>query len=180
MTFPNKTQHKEDEFEEKVIKISRVSKKTKGGNKLSFSVLMVVGDKKGKVGIGLGKAAGVPEAMKKASVNGRKRMIKIPMKGNTIIREITHKNGAALVFLKPAAPGTGLIAGSSIKAVLEVAGVRDVLSKIMGSNNKMANIYATFSALKTLDRWNKIQKNRFPKKEKEVAPLPAQNLNKES
>ncbi|KKP69677.1 30S ribosomal protein S5 [candidate division CPR3 bacterium GWF2_35_18] len=151
----------EKEFEEKVIQISRVSKKTKGGNKLSFSVLMVVGDKKGRVGIGLGKASGVPEAMRKASANGKKKMIRVPLKGNTIAREISFKNGAALVFLKPAAPGTGVIAGGPVKAVIEVAGIRDILSKVLGSNNQMANVYTTFKALKKLGSWNEIRNQRM-------------------
>lgn len=152
---------KQKEFEEKVIKISRVSKKTKGGNKLSFSVLMVVGDRKGRVGIGMGKAAGVPEAMKKASTNARKKLIRVPTKGNTIPQEITHKRGAALVFLKPAAPGTGLIAGASVKAVVELAGIRDILSKVLGSTNQIINVYATYEALGKLAERQKIQKARY-------------------
>lgn len=151
---------KEKEFEEKVVKISRVSKKTKGGNRLSFSVLMVVGDKKGRVGIGLGKAAGVPEAMKKASANGKKKMIRVPIKGKTIPREIKYKRGAALIFLKPAAPGTGIIAGGAIKAVIGVTGITDILSKVIGSNNPTANVYATFEALKALNIWDEIRKKR--------------------
>lgn len=155
----------EKEFEEKVIQISRVSKKTKGGNKLSFSVLMVVGDKKGRVGIGLGKASGVPEAMRKASTNGKKKLIRIPLKGNTIAREIKYKNGAALVFLKPAAPGTGVIAGGPVKAVIEVSGIKDILSKVLGSNNQMANVYTTFKALKKLATWNEIKNRRLTEKQ---------------
>lgn len=150
----------EKEFEEKVIDISRVSKKTKGGNKLSFSVVMVVGDRKGRVGIGKGKAAGVPEAMQKAAKAGKKKMVKVPMKGNTIPREIKHKRGAAIVFLKPAAPGTGIIAGGAVKAVVEVAGIKDVLSKVLGTMNKKANVYATLEALEEIAKWTELQKAR--------------------
>ena len=163
--FRGAKEKQEKEFEEKVVQISRVSKKTKGGNKLSFAVMMVSGDRKGRVGVGLGKAAGVPEAMKKASINSKKHLIKIPMKGNTIPCEIKHKKGAAIVFLKPAPAGTGVIAGGSVKAVLELAGVRDVLSKIIGSNNHIANVYATIEAMKKMIVWSNLQQDR----KKEIA-----------
>lgn len=158
--FTSKTKKEEKEFEEKIIKINRVSKKTKGGNRLSFSALMVLGDKKGRVGVGLGKASDVPGAMKKAVVDAKKKMIKVPLRGNTIAREITYKDGAVLLFLKPAAPGTGLIAGGTVKAVLEAAGVRDVLSKILGTMNQTNNAYAVIEALKEISSWNEIQKFR--------------------
>jgi small subunit ribosomal protein S5 len=163
---PERFEHKkEKEFDEKVIKINRVSKKTKGGNKLSFSVLMVIGDRKGRVGVGLGKAAGVPEAMKKASVNARKKLIKVPTQGNTISREMKYKKGAATIFLKPAAPGTGLIAGTSVKAVIELSGIRDILSKVIGTTNQTMNVYATYEALQALNYADAVYQERRGKKE---------------
>ena len=128
---------------------------------MSFSVVMVVGDKKGRVGVGRGKAAGVPDAMRKALVDAKKKMIKVTLKGNTLPREITYKKGAARIFLKPAVPGTGVIAGGAVKAVLEVAGVRDVLSKVLGTMNQTVNAYTTLEALKEIGRWNKLQNQRI-------------------
>lgn len=140
------------EFEEKVVQVNRVSKKTKGGNNVGFSVLVVVGDKKGRVGVGLGKAPDVLSSIKKAIKKAKKKMISIPMKGTTIPFEITEKKGAAVVFLKPAPKGTGVIAGGAVRAVVEAAGIRDIVSKIMGSDNKASNVYATFAALKHIDK----------------------------
>jgi len=138
------------EFEEKIAQINRVSKKTKGGNRISFSVLVVVGDKKGKVGVGLGKALDVSSAIKKAISLGKKAMIEVPLKGTTITHEIRIKKGAAQILLKPASPGTGIIAGGAVRLVVEAVGIRDIVSKILGSNNKASNVYATMEALKKL------------------------------
>ena len=138
------------EFDEKIIQINRVSKKTKGGNRMGFSVLVVAGDKKGRVGLGLGKGPDVLSGIKKGSRKARDRMITIPMKGTTIPFAITLKQGAAKVILRPAPEGTGIIAGGAVRAVLDAAGVRDVVSKIMGTNNKASNVYATFAALKKM------------------------------
>ncbi|MCX6724600.1 MAG: 30S ribosomal protein S5 [Candidatus Shapirobacteria bacterium] len=138
------------EFEEKIAQINRVSKKTKGGNRISFSVLVVVGDKKGKVGVGLGKALDVSGAIKKALILAKKAMIAVPMKGTTIPHEIRMKKGAARILLKPAPAGTGIIAGGAVRLVVEAAGIRDIVSKILGSNNKASNVYATMEALKKL------------------------------
>jgi len=138
------------EFEEKVIQISRVSKKTKGGNKVGFSVLMVVGDKKGKVGVGLGKAGDVLSAIKKGVKKAKKKMITIPLDGTTIPFAITVKKGAGKVMLKPSSKGTGVVAGGPVRAVVEVAGVRDIVGKIMGSDNQASSVYATFEALKQI------------------------------
>lgn len=138
------------EFEEKIAQINRVSKKTKGGNRISFSVLVVVGDKKGKVGVGLGKALDVSGAIKKALILAKKTMIAVPMKGTTIPHEIRMKKGAARILLKPAPAGTGIIAGGAVRLVVEAAGIRDIVSKILGSNNKASNVYATMEALKKL------------------------------
>jgi len=138
------------EFDEKVIKISRVSKKTKGGNKISFSVLIVVGDKKGRVGVGLGKAPDVLSGIKKGVKKAKKNLFKVPMKGTTIPHKVYLKNGAAKVLLKPAPPGTGVIAGGAVRVVVEAAGIRNIVSKILGTRNKISNVYATLKALKQL------------------------------
>lgn len=137
----------QSDLEEKVIQISRVSKKTKGGNNMGFSVLMVVGDKKGNVGVGLGKAKDVVSAMRKASKKAKKKMIKVPLNGTTIPFSVTVKKGAGRVMLKPAPKGSGVIAGGPIRAVVEAAGVRDISSKILGSDNQASSVYATFEAL---------------------------------
>lgn len=138
------------EFDEKVIQISRVSKKTKGGNKAGFSVLMVVGDKKGKVGVGLGKAPDVLAAIKKSVKKAKKKMVSIPLDGTTIPFAMTVKKGAGRVMLKPSTKGTGVIAGGPVRAVVEAAGVRDITCKIMGSDNQASSVYATFEALKQI------------------------------
>ena len=135
------------EFDEKVIQINRVSKKTKGGNKMGFSALMVVGDKKGRVGVGLGKAADVISAIRKGVKKAKKKMIDVPLDGTTIPFAITVKKGAGRVMLKPAPKGSGVIAGGPVRAVVEAAGVRDISSKIMGSDNQSSSVYATFEAL---------------------------------
>ncbi|NCN23989.1 MAG: 30S ribosomal protein S5 [Candidatus Pacebacteria bacterium CG10_big_fil_rev_8_21_14_0_10_42_12] len=140
------------EFEEKVIQISRVSKKTKGGNKVGFSVLMVVGDKKGKVGVGLGKAPDVQSAMKKGAKKAKKRMIVVPIDGTTIPFKFSIKLGAGRVMLKPAPKGSGVIAGGPVRAVVEAAGIRDISSKILGTQNQASNVYATFAALQEISR----------------------------
>jgi small subunit ribosomal protein S5 len=138
------------EFEETVVRVNRVSKKTKGGNRISFSVLTVVGDKKGKVGVGLGRAPDVASAIRKGLSLARKKMIVVPLKGTTIPHEIRVKQGAAKVLLKPAPPGTGVKAGGSVRVVVEAAGIKDIVSKILGSNNRTNNVYATLTALKKL------------------------------
>lgn len=138
------------EFEEKVIQISRVSKKTKGGNKVGFSVLMVVGDKKGRVGVGLGKAGDVLAAIKKGVKKAKKKMIAVPLDGTTIPFALTVKKGAGKVLLKPAPKGTGVVAGGPVRSVVEAAGIRDIVGKIMGSDNQASSVYATFQALKDI------------------------------
>jgi len=138
------------EFDEKVIQISRVSKKTKGGNKMGFSVLMVVGDKKGQVGVGLGKAQDVVTAIRKGIKKAKKKMITVPLDGTTIPFSLTVKKGAGRVLLKPAPKGSGVIAGGPVRAVVEAAGVRDISAKIMGTDNQASNVYATFEALQRI------------------------------
>ncbi|MCC6711572.1 MAG: 30S ribosomal protein S5 [Candidatus Pacebacteria bacterium] len=140
------------EFEEKVVQISRVSKKTKGGNKMGFSVLMVVGDKKGKVGIGLGKAPDVVSAIKKGIKKAKKKMLVVPLDGTTIPFKIEVKKGAGKVLLKPAPKGTGVIAGGPVRALVEAAGVRDISAKILGSDNQASSVYAAFEALKKIEQ----------------------------
>lgn len=141
----------QNEFDEKVIQVSRVSKKTKGGNKVGFSVLMVVGDKKGKVGVGVGKAQDVLAAIKKGIKKAKRKMISVPMDGTTIPFPISVKEGAGRVMLKPAPKGSGVIAGGPVRAVVEAAGIRDISSKILGSQNKASSVYATFEALRQIE-----------------------------
>jgi len=145
------------EFEEKVIQISRVSKKTKGGNKIGFSALMVVGDKKGRVGVALGKAPDLLAAIKKGVKKAKKKMITVPMDGTTIPFAIEVKKGAGRVLLKPAPKGSGVIAGGPVRAVVEAAGVRDISSKILGSENQASSVYATFEALRQIAHLVKIK-----------------------
>lgn len=138
------------EFEEKIIQVNRVSKKTSGGNKIGFSVLVVVGDKKGRVGVGLGKAADVTSSVRKGVSYAKKHLITVPIVRTTIPHEIRIKKGAAKLLLKPAPAGTGIRAGGAVRAVVEIAGIRDIVSKILGTDNKASNVYATFAALKML------------------------------
>lgn len=140
----------EKEFEEKVVQVNRVSKKTKGGNKIGFSVLVVVGDKKGRVGVGLGKGPDVSGAILKGANYAKKHLIKVPMRNTTIPHEVFIKHGAAKVFLKPASSGTGVIAGGAVRAVVEACGIRDIVSKALGTKNQASNVYATLEALKML------------------------------
>lgn len=139
-----------DELSEKVIQVNRISKKVTGGNKIGFSVLMVVGDKKGRVGVGLGKAGDVAGAVRKANAYARKHMITVPMVKTSIPHEVRIKMGAAKVLIKPAPAGTGIRAGGAVRAVVEAAGIRDIVSKILGTDNKASNVYATFEALQKL------------------------------
>ncbi|MBI3954499.1 30S ribosomal protein S5 [Candidatus Collierbacteria bacterium] len=136
---------------EQVIQIRRVSKKTKGGSSISFTALVVTGDQQGKAGIGLGKAPTVNDAIKKATRLANRNMVKIPLKDGTIPFEVKIKFKAASLVLKPAPKGTGIIAGGSVRAVVEAAGVTNIVSKILGTNNKMSNAYATFKGLKHIE-----------------------------
>jgi small subunit ribosomal protein S5 len=145
-----KTESGDLALNDKLISINRVAKVLKGGKHLRFSALVVTGDGQGHVGIGLGKANEVPIAISKASATAKKNMIKVPLAGTTIPYEIRVKYGAADVLLKPASPGTGIIAGGSVRAVLEAAGVKDILSKSLGSANKINVAKATILALTSL------------------------------
>ncbi len=143
-------QNKDDGFDSRIIDIRRVSRMYKGGRRMRLSVFVVVGDGKGKVGLGLGKGSDVRAAQEKAIAKAKKNLITVPLKGNTIPHEVTHKYKAARILIKPASPGTGIVAGSSMRAVAEVAGVKDMLGKIMGTNNKISNAYASVQALSIL------------------------------
>lgn len=138
------------EIEETVVEIKRVSKKTKGGNQVRFSALVVVGDRKGKVGVELCKAGDVRSAIRKAVAGAKKKMFAVPLKGTTIPMSVLEKFSAARVMLKPAPPGSGIIAGGPMRVVLVAAGIKDASGKILGTKNKVSNVYATISALKKI------------------------------
>ena len=140
----------QDQFEERVIEIARVAKVVKGGRRFQFRVTVVVGDKKGTISMGVGKANAVPDAMRKASERARKNMRVVNLSGTTIPHEVLGKVAGARVMLKPASPGTGVIAAGGVRAVLEVAGVRDILTKSQASANVLNVVQATFHALEQL------------------------------
>ncbi|NLX08530.1 MAG: 30S ribosomal protein S5 [Chloroflexi bacterium] len=139
-----------DELDERVIDITRVAKVVKGGRRFAFRAVVVVGDNRGNVGIGVGKARGVPDSIRKASERARRNMKAVSLTGTTIPHMVTAKHGGAVVMLKPASPGTGVIAGGGVRAVLEAAGVRDILSKSQGSANILNVAHATLDALEDL------------------------------
>lgn len=149
-----------DELKEKVVKIGRVTKVVKGGRNFRFSALVVVGDEKGNVGAGMGKAVEIPDAIRKGIDDAKKNMIKVPLVETSLPHEIIGKYGAAKVLIKPAAPGTGVIAGGPVRAVLELAGVRDVRAKCLGSNNAINIVKATIVGLSNMRTIAEVAKDR--------------------
>ena len=158
-------QENESELNEKVVAINRVAKVVKGGRTFRFSAVVVVGDGAGHVGVGNGKAAEVPDAIKKAIEDAKKNLVEVPIVGTTVPHEYIGKFGSASVVIKPADEGTGLITGGSVRSVLELAGYRDVKTKVLGSNNPRNVVYATIDGLQSMETIEQVAKKRGKKVE---------------
>jgi small subunit ribosomal protein S5 len=159
-----------EELDERVVSIARVAKVIKGGRRFAFRVVVVAGDNRGNVGVGIGKSRGVPEAIRKATERARRAMHPVTLSGTTIPHEVTIKYGGSRILLKPASPGTGVIAGGGVRAVLEAAGVRDILTKSLGSSNQLNMIRATLIGLETMKNPETLAKIRG-KSVEEVQPV---------
>lgn len=158
------------DINERVVSLNRVAKVEKGGRRFSFSALIVVGDMNGRVGAGLGKAREVPEAIRKGVEIAKRNMITVPIVGTTVPHEVRFKWGAARIMLKPAAPGTGVISGGAMRAVIELAGIKDILTKSMGTNNPINTVRATMEALKSLRTAQEVAELRGKEVEAIVGP----------
>lgn len=163
-----------DEFDERIIDIARVAKVVKGGRRFAFRVTVVVGDNRGKVGVGIGKARTVPDSIRKALEAARKNMVDVPIYGTTLPHEVVGTYGAARVLLKPASPGTGVIAGGGVRAVIEAAGYRDILTKSLGSSNVLNVMMATMNGLNQLMDARQLAADRG-KEPSEVMPFWGRN-----
>ena len=156
----NRDSREADPFQDRVIHIARVAKVVKGGRRFGFSALIVVGDGHGHVGVGLGKANEVPDSIRKGNDQARKALQKVPLVNGTITHEVIGRHGSARVVLRPASPGTGVIAGGAVRAVVEAAGIRDVLSKIIGTTNAHNVVHATLDAMSRLESSDDVARRR--------------------
>lgn len=168
MRKDNRRNQEKDQFENRVVSINRVSKVVKGGRRIRFSALVVVGDQNGKVGFGLGKAQEVPDAIRKAEQNARRNIIRVPIENGTIPHEVTGRAGAGRVFLKPASEGTGVIAGGAVRTICDLAGIENILSKSLGSKTPINIVRATFEGLESLRTLEDVAKIRGLKVEELV------------
>lgn len=167
--FGNRREREQSELKDQVVAVNRVTKVVKGGKNLSFSALVVVGDENGLVGFGTGKAKEVPQAIRKAIDSAKKNMVRVPLSGTTIPHQIVGRYGSGMVLLKPASEGTGVIAGGPVRAVVEKAGIRNILTKCIRTNNPHNVVRATFEALKGLKNPDTVARMRGKTKEEMIA-----------